>query len=94
MPVEARKFILQWVIGGVFYLMDFEVGDGEPSGNFDYEIDGVRGGTLRTRYEGELEGVTKEAKELAYKAVRSKGMNMHSWLDSLVKEGARKDLGL
>jgi ubiquinone/menaquinone biosynthesis C-methylase UbiE len=91
-PVEARKLNLQWVIGGVFYLIDFEVGDGEPKGDFDYEIEGVRGGTLRTRYEGELEGVTKEAKDLAYKAARAKGLTLHKWLDTLVKDAALKDL--
>lgn len=93
-PVEARKVTVQWVIGGVFYLIDFEVGDGEPKGEFDYEIEGVRGGTLRTRLEGELEGVTKETKELAYKAAKAKGVSMHAWLDSLVKKAAKKDLGL
>jgi ubiquinone/menaquinone biosynthesis C-methylase UbiE len=93
-PVEARKLTLQWVIGGVFYLIDFEVGDGEPAGDFDYEIEGVRGGTLRTRLEGELEGVTKETKELAFKAARARGLSMHKWLDTLVAEAAKKDLGL
>lgn len=93
-PVQARKVSLQWVIGGVFYLLSFEVGDGEPTGDFDYEIEGVRGGTLRTRLEGELEGVTKEAKELAYKAAKAKGLSMHSWLDSLVKQAAKKDLNI
>lgn len=93
-PVEARKVNVQWVIGGVFYLIDFEVGDGEPVGNFDYEIEGPRGGTLRTRVEGELEGITKEGKELAYKAAQARGMNMHQWLDTLVKDAAKKDLNL
>jgi SAM-dependent methyltransferase len=93
-PVEARKVTVQWVIGGVFYLIDFQVADGEPTADFDYEIEGVRGGTLRTRLEGELEGVTKETKELAYKAARVKGLSMHTWLDSLVKEAAKKDLGV
>lgn len=93
LPVEARKVTLQWVIGGVFYLIDFEVGDGEPKGDFDYEIEGPRGGTLRTRVEGELEGVTKEAKELAWKAAKARGVSLHRWLDDLVKERAKKDLG-
>jgi ubiquinone/menaquinone biosynthesis C-methylase UbiE len=91
-PVEARKLTLQWVIGGVFYLIDFTVGDGEPKGNFDYEIEGIRGGTLRTRFEGELEGVSKETKELAYKAAKAKGLTLHAWLESLVKNAAINDL--
>lgn len=93
LPVDARKLNLQWVIGGVFYLIDFEVGDGEPTGNFDYEVEGVRGGTLRTRYEGQLEGVTKEAKELAYKAAGLQKKTMHRWLDEIVKKAAIDDLG-
>ena len=92
-PVEARNVTVQWVIGGIFYLIDFEVGEGEPTGNFDYDIAGpTRGGTLRTRLEGKLEGVTKETKELAYRAAKAKGMTMHQWLDQLVKEAAKKDL--
>jgi ubiquinone/menaquinone biosynthesis C-methylase UbiE len=94
-PVDARNVTVQWVVGGIFYLIDFEVGEGEPKGNFDYEVAGpARGGTLRTRYEGKLEGVTKETKELAYKAAKAKGVTMHKWLDDLVKESARKDLDL
>jgi hypothetical protein len=68
------------------------VGDGEPKGNFDYEIEGFKGGTLRTRLEGELEGVTKETKELVLKAVKQKGTSVHKWLDDVVKAAAQKDL--
>ncbi len=48
----------------------------------------------RTRYEGQLEGVTKEAKELAYKAREKKDVSMHKWLDDVVRKAAKKDLGL
>jgi ubiquinone/menaquinone biosynthesis C-methylase UbiE len=92
MPVEAREVCLRWVIGGVFYLIDFKVGKGEPDANFDFEIPGPRGGTYRTRYEGTLEGVTKDAKELAYKAVQKKGISMHKWLDAVVRKAAAADL--
>jgi ubiquinone/menaquinone biosynthesis C-methylase UbiE len=92
MPVEAREVCLRWIIGGVFYLIDFRVGEGEPHANFDFEIPGPRGGTYRTRYEGQLEGVTKEAKELAYKAGEKKGISMHKWLDEVVRDAALKEL--
>jgi ubiquinone/menaquinone biosynthesis C-methylase UbiE len=92
MPVEAREVCIRWVIGGVFYLIDFKVGEGEPTGNFDFEIPGPRGGTYRTRYEGQLEGVTKETKRLAYQAIQKKGVSMHKWLDRIVKTAARRDL--
>jgi len=91
-PLEAREVRVQWVIGGVFYLIDFRVGEGEPTANFDFEIPGPRGGTYRTRYEGKLEGVTRETKDLAYKAIANNGISMHKWLDDVVKKAALKEL--
>jgi ubiquinone/menaquinone biosynthesis C-methylase UbiE len=91
MPVEARDVCLRWVIGGVFYLIEFKVGNGEPVANFDFEIPGPRGGTYRTRCEGLLEGVTPEAKGMAYKAIQKRGISMHQWLDEVVKNAAMKD---
>lgn len=92
MPIQAREVRLRWVIGGVFYLIDFRVGEGEPDANFDFEIPGPRGGTYRTRHEGQLEGVTKKAKALALKAAQKKGVSMHKWLDEVVRFAANRDL--
>ena len=93
MPVEARDVRLRWVIGGVFYLIDFRVGEGEPKADFDFEIPGPRGGTLRTRYLGQLEGVTLETKRLAEQARGKRGISMHTWLDEVVRQAALRDLG-
>lgn len=93
LPVEARKTRLEWIIGGVFYLIDFVVGDGEPAADFDFPIPGARGGTHRTRYYGQLEGVTPEAKQLAYEARAKTGKSMHQWLDDVVRAAAKRDLG-
>lgn len=92
LPVEARNVRLEWIIGGVFYLFDFVVGEGEPKADLDFPIPGVRGGTHRTRYYGQLEGVTAEAKDLAYQAVGKLGISMHDWLDQVVRSAAAKDL--
>lgn len=93
LPVEARKTRLEWIIGGVFYVIDFVVGEGEPMADFDFPIPGVRGGTHRTRYYGHLEGVTPEAKRLAYEARARTGKSMHQWLDDVVREAAMRDIG-
>ena len=92
LPVEAREVCVRWIIGGVFYTIDFRVAEGDPSGNFDYPIPGPRGGTLRSRYLGQLEGVSVETKDLAHKARLKKGLSMHDWLESAVREAAERDL--
>ncbi len=86
MPVEARNVNVSWVLGSTFYLINFEIGIGEPTANFDFEIPGVRGGTYRTRFEGQLEGVKLETKEKAWEFVKAKGLNMHNWLDDIINE--------
>jgi ubiquinone/menaquinone biosynthesis C-methylase UbiE len=93
LPVEARKTRVEWIIGGVFYLIDFVVGEGEPEADLDFPIPGVRGGTHRTRFHGQLEGITLEAKKLAYEARAKSGKSMHQWLDEVVREAAARDLG-
>ena len=93
MPVEARDVSLRWVIGGVFYLIAFSVGEGEPDADFDFEIPGPKGGTYRTRYLGQLEGVTPETKRLAELARQKRNLSSHKWLDEVVREAALRDLG-
>lgn len=92
LPLAARNVHVRWVIGGVFYLIDFEVGDGPPNGNFDFPIPGPRGGTLRSRFSGQLEGVTPATKDFAQKARLKRGLSMHDWLEEVVKEAAQRDL--
>jgi ubiquinone/menaquinone biosynthesis C-methylase UbiE len=92
LPVEARAVTVRWVVGGVYYLIEFVVGDGEPQADFDLEIPGRRGGTLRTRYYGRLEGVTPAAYELAQQAREKSGKSMHQWLDEVVRAAAQREL--
>lgn len=92
LPIEARQVRVRWIIGGTFYLIDFSVGEGEPAADFDFVIPGVRGGTHRSRYFGQLEGVKPETKRLALAAREKLGISMHDWLDALVRREAEKVL--
>lgn len=93
LPREARDVRVQWVVGGVYYLIDFTVGEGDPPANFDQEIPGVRGGTLRTRYYGKLEGIRPETLALARRAREKSGKSMHAWLDEVIGRAARAETG-
>ena len=92
LPISARDVRLRWIIGGVFYVFDYTVSSGEPYANLSFEIPGHRGGTHLTRYYGHMEGITKEAKQLAYKAQIKTGKSMHKWLDDVVRKAAEEVL--
>lgn len=92
LPLEVRNLNINWILGGAGFVIDFSVGEGEPSANFKYNIPGARGGTHLTRYLGKLEGVTPETKELALKAREKLGISMHQWLEDIVKKEAENIL--
>lgn len=91
-PVEARDVTVRWIIGGVYYLIAFTVGVGEPTADFDIAIPGRRGGSLRTRYYGQLEGVTAETKQLVLQAAEQSKQSVHQWLEQTLKSAAASEL--
>jgi SAM-dependent methyltransferase len=93
LPENAREVTVRWILGGCFYLIDFTVGDGPPPINLDLPHKGWRGGTLRTRYYGRLEGVTPETKEKAIAAARRQGVSVHEWLETVVRQAADGNRG-
>lgn len=92
LPPAAREVTVRWMIGNCFYVIDFRKGDGPPPLNLDLPHKGWRGGTMRSRYYGVLEGVTVEAKAMAREAAQRAGKSLHDWLDTLVRDAARKEL--
>jgi SAM-dependent methyltransferase len=92
LPSSAEAVSLRYIIRNTFYFISFTVGKGPPEADFDLPHKGRRGGTMRTRYYGQLEGVTPEAKTLALQAAKATGKSVHDWLDALVRERAADDL--
>jgi ubiquinone/menaquinone biosynthesis C-methylase UbiE/uncharacterized protein YbaR (Trm112 family) len=91
-PEGARDVSVRWVMANCFYLIAFTNGEGPPSLDLDLPHQGWRGGTMRSRYFGVLEGVAPETKELARKAAALTGLSVHEWLDRLVRRQGEQDL--
>ena len=85
-PECARDVAVRWILGSCFYLIDFRVGEGTPRLNLDLPHQGRRGGTLRTRYYGQLEGVSLDAKKIAQAAADKQGISLHDWLDQMIRK--------
>jgi ubiquinone/menaquinone biosynthesis C-methylase UbiE len=85
LPPGARNVIVRWIIANCFYVIGFTKGDGPPPLDLDLPHQGWRGGTMRTRYFGVLEGVTPEAKARAKDAAARAGLSVHEWLDRAIR---------
>jgi ubiquinone/menaquinone biosynthesis C-methylase UbiE len=93
LPDLARDVTVRWLIANCFYVIAFTKGeDGPPKLDLDLKHAGSRGGSLRTRYFGLLEGVTDEAKVLVREAAAKSQMSVHDWLDARLRSAAHKDL--
>ena len=93
MPIEARDVTVSWILNGAGFCLEFTIGEGEPTADFDFKIPGDRGGTLRTRYYGKLEGVSPEVKRRALKACSKSGLSMYEFLNQAVSSASTKILG-
>jgi len=88
LPERAADVCLRWVLGNAFYLIDYRVAENGPQIDLDLPIPGRRGGTHRSRYFGQTEGVTVETKSMIEAAAQASGMSLHDWLDRAIRERA------
>jgi ubiquinone/menaquinone biosynthesis C-methylase UbiE len=84
LPDNSEDVNLSWEIGKCFYIITYKKGKNGPILDLDLKHDSLRGGSLRTRYYGKIEGVDPELKEKFYKCVRKNKNNVSSILESLI----------
>jgi SAM-dependent methyltransferase len=89
LPVGARDVSVRWVIGNCFYVIAFTKGVGSPPLDLDLPHVGIRGGSMRSRYFGVLEGVRPETKALVREAATKAGLSMHEWLERVIASAAK-----
>lgn len=92
LPVGARDVVIKWMMANCFYVIAFTKADGPPPLNLDLPHQGWRGGSMRSRYFGQVEGITPEAKAMIREAAASAGVSVHEWLDQLVRRQAADDI--
>lgn len=92
LPGTATEVQLEYIMMGAFYVIEFRVAPAPPLPDYHMLIPSARGGSHWTRYYGQLEGVSDEAKRLAQEARAKAGLSMHDWLDRAVREAASNEL--
>jgi SAM-dependent methyltransferase len=90
LPNNSTNVNLSWVLGNCFYLISFNVTTSGPYMNMDIEHKGLRGGTMRTRYFGRIDGVSSSSKELITEGAKNEGISIFQWVEKAIQERSRK----
>jgi ubiquinone/menaquinone biosynthesis C-methylase UbiE len=85
LPESAKDVRLTWELGNCFFVIDFVVGDAPPSLNIDVPHIGTRGGTIRTRYYGQLEGVDPALRDKVYADAKELGLSRVVYIEALLR---------
>jgi len=87
LPESAKAVKLSWELDYYFYVIEFTVSDSAPHINIDIPHVGKRGGSIRTRYFGQLEGIDPKLRDKIYAEAEKKGISRVEYLESLLKKG-------
>lgn len=91
LPHAAVDPSLSWVLGNCFYVIDFEKRSAGPFIDPDVPHVGRRGGTMRSRYYGQLEGIPPELKASVLEAAAKQKTSVAQWLEQAVRESLARD---
>jgi SAM-dependent methyltransferase len=89
-PLNVKDVNLSWVLENSFYVIDFTVSDKPPEINIDVEHKGSRGGTMRKRFYGQLEGISPELRDRVYKTAEEKGISKVEYLETVLAKSLEK----
>ncbi len=85
-PYGTKNLNLSWEIGNCFYVITYEKGKDFPKLNLDLKHDSLRGGSLRTRYFGKLEGIDPILRNKFYKLAKKQNQNVSQILEKIIKK--------
>lgn len=85
LPVTAADVTLSWVLGNCFWVIEFTVGTTLPDLDPHVPHQGRRGGSMWTRYHGQLEAVTAATRDRALQAAAAAGISVHDWLERTLR---------
>jgi hypothetical protein len=90
LPVNARSVNLSWELCNTFFVIEFVVSDVPLPINIDVPHIGRRGGSIRTRYQGQVEGIDPALRDQLYAEAEKLGVSRVEYLESLLKKGLNK----
>lgn len=86
LPKNARDVELSYILGNCFYLIRFKVGIGTPDVDMKVEHIGLRGGTIYSRYFGQLDGTEPELKNKIINEAIKTNQSVYEFVKSALLE--------
>jgi SAM-dependent methyltransferase len=86
LPFSAVNVNLSWLLGNCFYLIDYDKRIAGPRIDPDVRHLGYKGGTMRTRHAGRVEGISPALKEKLYVHAKASGVSVHDLLESAITQ--------
>lgn len=91
LPATARAVKLSWELSNCFYVIEFQASTEPLPVNIDVPHLGMRGGTIRSRYFGRMEGVDPALRDRVYHEAASRGMSRVAFLESALRASLDKN---
>ncbi len=89
LPETAKSVNLSWELGNCFYVIEFTTSDSPHRINMDIPHIGRRGGSIRTRYFGQLEGIDPFLRDRIYSDAEKLGISRVEYLERLLRNGCK-----
>jgi SAM-dependent methyltransferase len=86
LPETARDVNLSWELCNCFWVIDYCVSNRPLPVNIDVPHAGKRGGSIRSRYFGKLEGITPDLRDKIYAKAEQLGVSRVSYLESVLRK--------
>ena len=91
LPPTARNVKLSWELSNCFFIIEFQASTEPLLVNIDVPHLGKRGGTIRSRYFGRLEGVSPNLRDRIYEEAERRGISRVAFLESAFLAALDKD---
>ena len=87
LPPTVAQAKISWILQGCFYIIEFVSSHRDIEVDIDVPHVGIRGGSIRTRYYGQLEGISPEMKARIYEEAQRLKLSRVEFLERLLQSG-------
>jgi SAM-dependent methyltransferase len=91
LPETVRNPRLGWELSNTFYVIEFDACSDPLPVDIDVPHVGTRGGSIRTRYFGRLEGIDPALRERVYAQAERAGLSRVEYLEGVLRSALARD---